>query len=250
MGKTTLTVFLAKKFADDGKDVVVVDADPSPNLAIAMGLSEEQRKRIVPIATMLDLIEERTGARPGQTIGGLFNLNPKVDDLLDRFGIETPHRIKLLVLGALKTGGSGCFCPESSLLRALLKHLVVEGKEVFIMDMEAGVEHLGRGTAANVDIMLIVVEASLKSVEIAAQIKKLAKDVGIRKVAAVANKLSSREEESAVERMLEERQIELLGTIPYEKNIVQAEMNGTSPLTAAGNEIVMEAVGEIKKKMG
>lgn len=249
VGKTTLTVLLAKSFADEGKKVIVLDADPSPNLALALGLSEAERMRIVPIASMLDLIEERTGARPGESIGGLFNLNPKVDDLLDRFGYETKHGIRLLVLGALKTGGGGCYCPENSLLKALFKHLVVEREEAVIMDMEAGVEHLGRRTAENVDVMIIVVEPSLKSVEIAAQIRKLASDIGIRRVAVVANKLASKKEENAVRRMLDERGLELLGTLRYERAVVEGELKGDSILAMAEKEDLMQSVIEIKRKI-
>jgi CO dehydrogenase maturation factor len=196
-GKTTLCAALAVLFSREGRKVVVVDADPSPNLASALGVPDDARRKIVPISKMLDLIEERTGVRPGESSGKMFVLNPMVDDLLERYGIDCIHGIKLLVLGTVTAGGSGCFCPENAMLRSLLKHLSFSKGDVLIMDMEAGVEHLGRSTAQNVDVLVAVAEPSVKSVEIAGQIRKLAGDIGIRRIAGVVNKAADSAEGSA-----------------------------------------------------
>ena len=170
--------------------VIVVDADPDANLAQALGF--ENADEIVPIAEMKELIEERTGAKPG-SFGGFFRMNPKVDDLPDRLSLEK-NGIRLLVMGTVKTGGSGCVCPESVLLKNLIQHLFLERKDVVIMDMEAGLEHLGRATAFAVDLMLVVVEPGQRSIETAKSIHKLAKDIGIKKVAVAGCKLRSDEE--------------------------------------------------------
>jgi len=144
VGKTTLASLLAHIYAQKGEKVLAIDADPSPNLASALGFPPHLVAEIVPIAQMGDLIAERTGAKPG-TMGGFFTLNPRVDDIPDRFSVV--HRgIRLLQMGGLKKGGSGCLCPENALLKSLMAHLLLDRSEVVILDMEAGVEHLGRGT--------------------------------------------------------------------------------------------------------
>src|SRR5512143_3546297 len=180
VGKTTLAALLSQIYADAGRDVLAVDADPSPCLAGALGFPGDLRARLHPIAEMDELIEERTGAKPG-TVGGIFTINPRVDDTPERFSGK--HRdVRLLEMGAVDIGGSGCICPESAMLKTLLTHLLFRKDDVLILDMYAGVEHLGRATVDFVDGMLVVVEPTRRSLGTAAQIKSLAKDIGLQRL--------------------------------------------------------------------
>lgn len=192
VGKTTLAALLAQAYADQGRDVLAVDADPSPCLAGALGFPDELRSQLHPISQMDELIYERTGARPG-TVGGFFTINPRVDDLPERFSIK--HRnVRLLEMGAVDLGGSGCICPESAMLKTLFTHLLFRKDEILIMDMYAGVEHLGRATVDFVDAMVVVVEPTRRSLGTAAQIKKLAQDIGLTRLWLVGNKVRNTDE--------------------------------------------------------
>jgi CO dehydrogenase maturation factor len=194
VGKTTLAALLAQIYADRGQNVLAVDVDPSPCLAGALGFSGELRAQLTPIVEMDALIEERTGAKPG-TFGGFFTLNPRVDDLPDRFSVQ--HRgVRLLEMGAVDMGGAGCICPESAMLKTLFTHLLFRKDDVLILDMYAGVEHLGRATVDFVDAMLVVVEPTRRSLGTAAQIRKLAADIGINRIWLVGNKVRNEEEAS------------------------------------------------------
>src|SRR5512141_201369 len=194
VGKTTLTALLAQMYADMGRQVLAVDADPSPCLAGALGFPPELRAKLHPIAEMDALIEERTGAKPG-TIGGFFTLNPRVDDIPDRFAVN--HRgVRLLEMGSVDLGGSGCICPESAMLKTLFTHLMFRPEDVLIMDMYAGVEHLGRATVDFVDAMIIVVEPTRRSLGTAAQIRQLAQDIGLSRFWLVGNKVRNADEEA------------------------------------------------------
>lgn len=246
VGKTTVAGILARLLGREGKKILVIDADPDSNLASAIGIPKEKRMDIIPLSQMFDLIEERTGARPGQSFGGIFKLNPKVDDLVDRFGIQGKDGVKLLVLGTISSGGSGCFCPENSLLRALMKHVLFEKEQFVITDMEAGIEHLGRGTAKNVDVLVIVVEPGLRSVETAARIKSLAKDIEIKNIVAVLNKVGNKEEEGLIRSELEKIEIPLKGVVPYNKEVIASDLLGVSPLDLEGNKDVIGAISELK----
>lgn len=192
VGKTTLSALLAQAYADMGRQVLAADADPSPCLAGALGFPPELREQLHPIAEMDALIEERTGARPG-TIGGFFTINPRVDDIPERFSVS--HRnVRLLEMGSVDLGGSGCICPESAMLKTLFTHLLFRKDDILILDMYAGVEHLGRATVDFVDAMLVVVEPTRRSLGTAAQIKKLAYDIGLKRLWLVGNKVRDEEE--------------------------------------------------------
>jgi len=193
VGKTTLSALLAQAYADMGRQVLAVDADPSPCLAGALGFPPDLREQLHPIAEMDALIEERTGARPG-TLGGFFTINPRVDDIPERFSVV--HReVRLLEMGSVDLGGSGCICPESAMLKTLFTHLLFRKDDVLILDMYAGVEHLGRATVDFVDAMLVVVEPTRRSLGTAAQIKKLATDIGLTRLWLVGNKVRDEHEE-------------------------------------------------------
>ena len=222
VGKTTLTALLAQTYALQGRDVLAVDADPSPCLAGALGFPSELRARLRPIAEMDELIEERTGAKPG-TIGGFFTLNPRVDDIPERFSVL--HRgVRLLEMGSVDLGGSGCICPESAMLKTLFTHLMFRKDDVLLLDMYAGVEHLGRATVDFVDAMLIVVEPTRRSLGTAAQIKKLANDIGLTRLYLVGNKVRNDEEAKFLES--ETPDLPLLGYLPADLKVQEADRLG------------------------
>jgi CO dehydrogenase maturation factor len=222
VGKTTLAALLAQAYADQGRQVLVVDADPSPCLAGALGFPGELRARLRPISEMDDLIEERTGAKPG-TIGGFFTLNPRVDDIPERFSVV--HRgVRLLEMGSVDTGGSGCICPESAMLKTLFTHLLFRKDDILLLDMYAGVEHLGRATVDFVDAMLIVVEPTRRSLGTAAQIKKLANDIGLTRLYLVGNKVRNEDETRFLE--AETPDLLVLDFLPADLRVQEADRLG------------------------
>ncbi len=222
VGKTTLTALLSQVFADAQRSVLAVDADPSPCLADALGIPDEIQEKLHPISEMEDLIYERTGAKPGTT-GGFFTINPRVDDIPDRFAIE--HRgVRLLEMGAVDLGGSGCICPESALLKTLFTHLLFRKDDVLLLDMYAGVEHLGRSTVDFVDAMVIVVEPTRRSLGTAKQIKKLSEDIGLTRLWLVGNKVQGEEETQFLK--TNSPGIPLLGTLPNLPGVIEADRKG------------------------
>jgi CO dehydrogenase maturation factor len=223
VGKTTFAALLIRTLDQSGKQVLAIDADPDANLAAALGI--EGAERIVPIAEMKEMIFERTEAKPG-SMGGFFKLNPKVDDLPEALSARL-NRIKLMRLGSVKKGGSGCLCPESTLLRALVTHIVLARDEVVVMDMEAGIEHLGRATARAVDRLVIVVEPGRRSIETAGQIKRLAGEIGLNHLAVVGNKIRGAEDEAFLLGHLPD--FEFLGFLPYDEALIEADLGGRSP---------------------
>jgi len=233
VGKTLLAALLSKTFVEFSYSVIAIDADPDANLAATLGFPHHEK--ITPISEMSALIEERTGVRPGQ-VAPYFKLNPKVNDLPEKYSLEY-NGIKLMVMGRIKKGGSGCYCPESALLRALLVHLLVARDEMVILDMEAGIEHLGRGTARAVDKLIIVVEPSRRSVETAYRITNLAKDISVQNIAVVGNKLRNQSEREFLISNLPD--FEFLGFIPYDQAIVEADL-ANLPLLNASQPIITE----------
>lgn len=224
VGKTTLSGLLAQAYADGGKQVLAVDADPSPCLAAALGFAPELRAQLKPIVEMDALIEERTGAKPG-TVGGFFTINPRVDDIPERFSV-VQRGVRLLEMGAVSMGGSGCICPESAMLKTLITHLLFRKDDVLILDMYAGVEHLGRATVDFVDAMIIVVEPTRRSLGTAIQIKKLAQDIGLRRFLLVGNKV--RDESEAAFLRAETPGIPVLGFIPADPAVQEADRSGVA----------------------
>ncbi len=236
VGKTTLTSLLAFTYAQQQRSVIVIDADPSPNLAWALGFPPELVAQITPIAEMDDLIEERTGARPGG-VGGWFKMNPQVEDIPDRFS-ATHHGIKLLQLGTVKKGGAGCICPESVLLKTLVTHLLLDRTEEILMDMEAGVEHLGRATAQAVDALLIVVEPGRRSLQTAELIRSLAQDIGIPRLYLVGNRVRDERDRQFI--LEQGPDIPLLGFLSDSPEAIEADMKGVAIFEMAP-QLVREA---------
>ncbi len=228
VGKTTISASLARLFADRGYQVLAIDADPDSNLAYALGISPEEAAQALPISRASDLIQERTGAKPGES-GGMFKLNPKVEDIPERMCIED-NGIKLLVLGAIEKGGQGCICPQSTLLKSLVSHVVLRRQEMVLLDMEAGIEHLGRGTARGVDALIVVVDPDRQSVQTARTIDQLARETGIQKVFLILNRIRSPEEEGILREQLSG--YEILGILRDSDEVRRASLGGNKVLEA------------------
>jgi CO dehydrogenase maturation factor len=233
VGKTLLTSLLARIFSDAGYSVIAIDADPDTNLAVSLGFPDAVK--ITPLSELKDLIAERTETEKGKS-GLYFKINPRVDDIPERYSIKHDN-IRLLVMGQVKRGGSGCYCPENALLSALMAHLLIARDEVVILDMAAGIEHLGRGTAKAVDKLIVVVEPGRGSIETTYRIEKLAKDIGLNNIVLVGNKINNPSEKEFLTSNLKE--FKFFGFIPFDAAIVQAEI-GNLPLLNASPKITSE----------
>ncbi len=237
VGKTTFSAILSRIYAEEGYNVLAVDADPDPNLALALGFPEEIIKEIVPISEMKTMISERTSSTP-ETFGKMFKINPKVDDIPEKF-CKKHNGVKLLTMGTVDKAGMGCFCPENVLLKKLTSHLILQNKDIVIMDMEAGIEHLGRGTAQGVDLFIVVIEPGIRSIKTYEHVKNLAEQLGINRVLVVANKVRNVDDEKYVlEHVGEEN---CLGFIHYRENVGDSDRVNHSPYDSK------ETVGEVKK---
>jgi CO dehydrogenase maturation factor len=242
VGKTTLAGVMARILAAEGKKVLAIDADPDSNLASAIGLDKEALAKLSPIASMTSLVEERTGAKKG-TFGSMFKLNPKVDDLPDEMGVVY-QGVKLLLLGCIPQGGGGCFCPENVLLKNLVRHLLVQREEALIIDMEAGLEHLGRGST-----LIIVVEPGQRAINTAKQIKKLGEDLHIKQIMIVGNKVASDQDRKIIEENLSD--FPVLGHMSFNPMVLQADREGKSPydIDEKIREEVTAILTELEKKI-
>ena len=236
VGKTTLSSTLARLYADEGRTVLAADVDPDANLGLALGLSQEEVDQIVPISKMRTLVEERTGASAANKF---FKLNPYVADIPDTFSKDI-NGVKLLVMGTVDVGGSGCVCPEHVMLKSVLSSLTYRKGDVVIMDMEAGLEHLGRGTAMTMDQFIVVIEPGARSVQTYHNVKRLAKDLGVKRVRVVANKVRDEKDEQFVLGAIPAE--DLLGMIHYNTEIMDADRNGKSPY-----DFSPTAIEEIRK---
>jgi CO dehydrogenase maturation factor len=242
VGKTTLSALLAHIYAEQGRNVIAIDADPAGGLAEALGFPDELSARVTPVSEMEDLIYERTGAKPG-TFGGFFSLNPRVDDIPDRFSV-THRGIRFLRLGSIEAGGSGCICPESAILKALVTHLLLYNDEMLVLDMEAGVEHLGRATAQAVDAFLVVVEPGRRSLTTAERVRQLASGIGISRVYAVGNKVRGESDWSFIQA---ESPVPTLGYLSANPELTEADMRGEGVFDAAPRAV--EEVRAIMAKL-
>jgi CO dehydrogenase maturation factor len=241
VGKTTFAALLIRTLSREGRRVLAIDADPDANLAAALGIADADK--ITPIADMKDLVFERTGAQPG-SIGGYFSLNPKVDDLPEALSAKLEN-IKLMRLGGVSKGGAGCICPESSLLKALVRHVVLQRDEVVVMDMEAGIEHLGRATAKAVDKLIVVVEPGRRSIDTAGHIKQLASEIKLNNIAVVGNKIRGPKDEAFLREHLDG--FEFLGFLPFDDALIEADLQGQSPfdVESAAIAVVKEMIARL-----
>jgi len=245
VGKTLIAGVLAYFFVKKGFKVLAIDADPSPNLALTLGILLNEANEILPISENTQLLESKT--RSG--FAGVYRLSFSVDDIVEKFCVRSPHGVNLLVMGTIRSAGGGCTCPANAVIRALLRHLFVERDEVVVMDMEAGVEHMGRGTAKHVDTMLIITDPSLKSMETAKKIYGLATEAGIKNAFIIGNKIRNSSESELVQRFVAGNKIPLLDLIPYDEQILKADMQGETPLKYAGGSEGMEIIQKIGEKL-
>ncbi len=232
VGKTTLTAMLAYLFAKDGYRVTAIDCDSSVNLPFVLGIKE----RITPLSELKDIIRQRVVAPMG-----MIKLNPKVDDIFEKYSVRNKYGIRVLVLGTIEKGGEGCFCPENAFLRAILRHAIFKEDDVLLLDMEAGIEHLGRGTARGVDLLIAVAEPSLRSVETLKRIDKLARDIGIERLAVVVNKYSE-----AYRNILDLIDHPILGVVPFDECFIKADLEGIPPFEL---KCQIEAFENIKNRI-
>ena len=241
VGKTTFASTLCRLYAAEGRNVLAADVDPDANLGLALGFTEEEVNAIVPISKMRKLVEERTGANE---LNKFFKLNPQVGDIPDTYAKEI-NGVKLLVMGTVETGGSGCVCPEHVMLKAILSNLVFRKDDVVIMDMEAGLEHLGRGTASCMDQFIVVIEPGARSIQTYGKVKELAADLGITRVRVVANKVRDEHDEEYIKARIPEE--DLLGFIHYNAEVIEADRAGQSPYDHSGRAV--EEIRAIKAKI-
>nr|WP_320027172.1 AAA family ATPase [uncultured Acetobacterium sp.] len=223
VGKTTIAATLARLYAKEGKRVIAADADPDANLALALGFTEAEADAIVPITAMKKMIAERTGVIEQNTF---FKINPRVDDIPEIYSRDH-EGVKLLVLGTVETAGGGCICPENVILKQLISNLILYRDEVAILDMEAGLEHLGRGTTQGMDQFIVVIEPGARSIQTYRNVKRLAKDLGVPRVGVIANKIRDEKDEAFVRSKIAEE--ELLGLIHFNSEVIDADRHGISP---------------------
>jgi CO dehydrogenase maturation factor len=245
VGKTLVSGTLAGYFAQKGFKVMAIDADPSPNLALTLGIPVEEANKIIPISENAELLNEKTRT----DYPGVFKLHFTVDDIVEENGMKSPTGVNLLVMGTVKSAGSGCACAANAVVRELLRHMMVDRDEIVVVDMEAGVEHMGRGTASHVDIMLIVADSSRKSLEIAKKLSGFAHDAGIKTVFVVGNRVRDSEEIELITEFTKKNELPLLALIPYDEIVVKADRVGEPPLNYAETSESVKAIQGIGEKL-
>ena len=241
VGKTTFAATLARLYAQEGKNVLAADVDPDANLGLALGFTEEELDEIIPISRMRKLVEERTEA---DEFNKVFRMNPKVDDIPDKYAKKC-NGVKLLVLGTVETAGSGCVCPEHVMLKRIIRHLFLRSSDVVIMDMEAGLEHLARGTTAGMDQFVVVIEPGARSIQTYKNVKRLAEGLGVTRVGVVANKVRGPEDEEFIRSKIPAE--DLLGMIHYNSEVIDADRQGKSPYDFSPKAVA--EIQEIKNRM-
>lgn len=249
VGKTFISSTLARLLAQDGYKVLAVDADPNINLGASIGIPSDIANSIIPLSENNELVREKTGLDPQESMGLIFNMTPTVDDIVERFGVEGPDGVKLLVMGTVKGGGTGCMCGANALLRVLIQHLLIQRGEILIMDMVAGLEHLGRGTARRMDAMIVVIEPRMKSIDTVERILRMAEEIRVREVLGVGNKVSSERERAFIEAKMGELDVPVMAYIPFDNAIGEADMLGKPPIDNDPDAPAIEAVARLKEDL-
>ena len=226
VGKTLIAAGLARGFAERGLKTMAIDADSSPNLGLTLGLSAEETRKIVPISENKELVDSKTGTG----VSGFYKLSFTVDDIVREYSTATPFGVNLIVMGTVKAMESGCMCAPNAVIRAMLRHLIVERDEAVVLDFEAGVEHIGRGTARQVDALLIVADSNLKSLEIAKHIHDLAANAGMQHLYLVGNRIMNDAQKEAVTSFAEKNGLSILTFIPFDVKVIEADTLGETPL--------------------
>lgn len=235
VGKTTISGTISRVFSNKGYNIIAVDSDPSMNMHTSIGVENP-----IPISKLKDIIAKRAVISPG-----IFKMNPKVDDIPEKYS-AVKENIKLLVMGTVEEGGQGCICPETTFLRALLKHLVLKRDEILILDTEAGVEHLGRKVAENFNMMLVVVEPSGKAIETANRIFELSKDIGVKKIFGIGNKVSNEVQKEYIQSNLA---FPVLEHIPLDQEVINGDMEGKPLFEIRKNSPARDKIVEISEKI-
>jgi CO dehydrogenase maturation factor len=226
VGKTLIAAGLARGFAERGLKTIAIDADSSPNLGLTLGLSAEETRKIVPISENKELVDSKTSTG----YSGVYRLSFTVDDIVREYSVNTPFNVNLIVMGTVKAMESGCMCAPNAVIRALLRHLIVERNEAVVLDFEAGVEHIGRGTARQVDSLLIVADSNLKSLEIAKHIHDMAAKAGMKQLYLIGNRIMNETQKEAVTSFAKENGLFILTFIPFDEKVIEADMLGETPL--------------------
>ena len=226
VGKTLIAGGLACGFVERGLKTMAIDADSSPNLGLTLGLSAEETRKIVPISENKQLVESKTSTG----YSGVYNLNFTVDDIVKQYSVATPLGVNLIVMGTVQSMGAGCMCAPNAVIRALLRHLVVERNEAVVLDLEAGVEHIGRGTARQVDALVIVADSNLKSLEIAKHIHDMASAAGMKQLYLVGNRVMNDAQKEAIQTFADKNGLSILAFVPFDQKITEADMLGETPL--------------------
>ena len=247
VGKTLVAGTLARLFARDGYKVLAIDNDSAMNLSYTLGIDEDTKNKIVPISEMKQMIQERTNV-PGAG-SGVYNINPEVADIPDRYKVKGPDGLELLVLGGIQEPATGCLCPENALIRTLLYNLFVKRDEVVIVDFEAGLEHLGRGTAKGIDVMLVVSEPSQKALDLSFKIIQLSKKLGIINIYLIANKLIDEQQLDVVNELIKDWDVPLFHTIPYDTEIGKADLKAIPPLDYAMDSSAIKSIENLYLKL-
>jgi CO dehydrogenase maturation factor len=243
VGKTLIAAGLARGFAERGLKTIAIDADSSPNLALTLGLSAEEARKIVPISENKELVDSKTSTG----YSGVYRLSFTVDDIVREYSVTTPFNVNLIVMGTVQSMGSGCMCAPNAVIRALLRHLIVDRNEAVVLDLEAGVEHIGRGTARQVDALLIVADSNLKSLEIAKHIHDLAANAGMKQLYLVGNRVMNDTQKEAISAYAEKNGLSLLTFIPFDPKVTEADMQGKTPLLNKDIEAVQVIDGLCEK---
>ncbi|MGY5859470.1 MAG: AAA family ATPase [Candidatus Thorarchaeota archaeon] len=249
VGKTTVAGTLARLLGRDGFKILAVDADPSYTLWSALGIPADVAKTIVPLTKNETLVEERLKIEGAGSYKQFFKLNPRVDDLAEKFAISGPDNVSLLVAGTVEIGGSGCMCPSATLLKSLMRHLILGTDEAFVMDMDAGVENLGRGTTKGMDALVVVAEPGRRSLDILGKIRTLAQDIDVGRVFAVGNKVETDDDEEMIREWVEKEGIPLIGIVPLDESVKQADRKGVAPIDLDENSPSILAIIEIKNRL-
>lgn len=230
-GKTTVSGTLARSIAAEGYDVLAIDDDENPNLALTLGIPRERETPPVP-GDLLKRVELPDG-------GSELELAKSPDQIVEDYGIPAPDGIKLLKMGEVEHAGSGCMCRAHSTAREVLSSVVEDRDEVTIMDMVAGVEHLGRGTAKDVDTLLVVVEPYYKSLETGRRTRDLAEELEIPDIRVVANKVRDEHDHDAIEEFCADNDLDIAAVVPFDDAIRRADQTGEAPFDydAEGNAV-------------
>jgi CO dehydrogenase maturation factor len=246
VGKTTVSGTLARLLGRDGRKILAVDADPNYNLWSSIGISENIASRIQPLLYNEELVKKKTDMKWVEVLGSFFQVHPRVDDLTTDYAVQGPDNVSLLVVGTVNMGGQGCMCPSAALLKTLISYLNLESDEAFIMDMDAGIENLGRGTIRGMDLLLAVVEPGRRALDTIERIKNLGQDIGVDRVFAVGNKIMNENDEKFVTEVIESKGIPLIGMIPYDELIREADRQGKAPIDLDEHSPAIEAIKILK----